>query len=120
MPAVVAVTPAGSHTAPAIVPPAAALQAPMRILKRPSPNPSSSSSSSSMLDQRQSLAEREARYQAARDRIFGQDANGDASNCPPKGKPAILGSNAVRNPRGPGEDQLENGGVAKGFNGRRK
>ncbi|KAL7284559.1 hypothetical protein ACG7TL_001851 [Trametes sanguinea] len=69
---------AGSSTsnAAALSPPPAALQPVMRILKRPSASPSSSASSpgsSSANDPStsKSYAEREARYQAARERIFG-------------------------------------------------
>ncbi|KAL0945991.1 hypothetical protein HGRIS_012269 [Hohenbuehelia grisea] len=57
-------------TGAVIAPPPAAFQAPMRILKRPtSAAPSARSDSSSR--NAESLQEREARYHAARERIFG-------------------------------------------------
>jgi len=58
---------ASSATSSAIAPPAAAFDAPLRILKRPSPDTNSSTSS---IPSHKSFAKREADYQAARERIF--------------------------------------------------
>ncbi|KAK0205427.1 hypothetical protein DFS33DRAFT_766157 [Desarmillaria ectypa] len=80
-------------------PPAAAFQPVMRILKRPTSSTNSSVSSDVL--SAESFREREARYQAARERIFG---NGDSEPS----------STVVRNPRGP-----ENGSADKGFTRRR-
>ncbi|KAF7333263.1 SUZ domain-containing protein [Mycena sanguinolenta] len=58
------------------VPPAAALQPAMRILKRPSPSPSPTSTPApegGAKTAAEALKEREARYAAARERIFGPD-----------------------------------------------
>jgi len=62
-----------SSTGTSVVsPPPAAYQATMRILKRPSPSQSASNSTTSLSSQtRNTLAEREAQYQEARNRIFG-------------------------------------------------
>lgn len=115
-----------STTSTAVPPSATAFQAPMRILKRPSQNSSSNSSSSQTPTE--SLAQREARYQAARERIFGGD-DGSRSNVSDsgsgkskrdgevrKGSPS-LPVNVLRNPIGPSESSKDNQGgeVAKGF-----
>ncbi|KAL4247769.1 hypothetical protein ABKN59_008604 [Abortiporus biennis] len=77
-----------SSTGPSTIPllPQAAFQPTLRILKRPPTNPLSSNSSSSSsssytstgpgsgLESQKSYAEREAEYQAARERIFGGQA----------------------------------------------
>ncbi|KAI8989636.1 hypothetical protein BD414DRAFT_484758 [Trametes punicea] len=86
---------AGSSTchSTALSPPPAALQPVLRILKRPSaststttsmagspsPRASATSSPSPSLDASKSYAEREARYQAARERIFGESPDGNKS-----------------------------------------
>ena len=111
----------------AVPPPATAFQAPMRILKRPSSQNSSSNSSSSQTPA-ESLAQREARYQAARERIFGGD-DGSGINVSDsgngkfkhrelrKGSPSLPAVNVMRNPTGPSESSkdVEGGKVAKGF-----
>jgi len=61
-------------------PPPAAFQPSLRILKRPCATPSTSASSSSSDLQKKSYAEREAQYQAARERIFGDETPISASN----------------------------------------
>jgi SUZ domain len=121
-----------SSTASSVVPTAAsAFRSPMRILKRPSPNPSASTSSSSLtsdLQSRQSLAEREARYQVARERIFKSDQ--EVKNVDEK-SPCLETSRreagtvvgVVRNPRGPAsinEDISMTGDAVRGFAGRKK
>jgi len=114
-----------SSTASSVVsPPSTVFQAPLHILKRPS---ASSSSFSAELQTRESLVEREAKYQAARERIFGTDAEsgndwqfGEEKDTEGtmlrnersrSGTPAHA-TNVVRNPRGPDEE-------ASGFGGRR-
>ncbi|KAG7442873.1 uncharacterized protein BT62DRAFT_935601 [Guyanagaster necrorhizus] len=73
-------------------PPAAAFQPVMRILKRPT---NSTNSSVSSVPSTESFSEREARYQAARERIFG---NGEPLS-------SSSSSAVVRNPRGPEEEK---------------
>ncbi|KAI0357846.1 hypothetical protein OH77DRAFT_1421970 [Trametes cingulata] len=107
-----------TSAAAALSPPPAALQPTLRILKRPSASgsnstPSSSgssspSSSATNADASKSYAEREARYQAARERIFGEAP--DTTNPPrsttsspraangPQAAPAVQ---IAREPRGP-------------------
>lgn len=119
------------------VPPAAALQGPLRILKRPSATTSSNSLSmpQSNAQTRMSFEEREAQYQAARARIFGGDettggvaaadptntsrapspAPNQISNAKPKAKSPPLRSIVVRDPIGPGTSEN-----TQGFSGRRK
>lgn len=118
------------------VPPAAALQGPLRILKRPSAttSPSSLPMSQSNVQTRMSFEEREAQYQAARARIFGDEttdgvaaadpthtsrapspAPNQISNAKPKAKSPPLKSVVMRDPIGPGTSEN-----TQGFSGRRK
>ncbi|KAF8805594.1 hypothetical protein BYT27DRAFT_7192360 [Phlegmacium glaucopus] len=97
----------------------------MRILKRPSPSiPSTASTTSGTTGE--TLKEREARYHAARERIFGASTNeepaqqeNDDKKKPPPFTPQPAGSvKLVREPRGPDT----NGGNnidTKGFGERR-
>ncbi|KAJ7211062.1 hypothetical protein B0H12DRAFT_1329951 [Mycena haematopus] len=99
-------------TSTAATPPAAALQPAMRILKRPSAAPTSPLPPPAAPGE--TLREREARYQAARDRIFAGSADGGSDQ---KG----VGAGVVRNPKGPapaseGEDTDT---PPKGFGARR-
>ena len=108
-------------------PPADILRSPMRILKRPtaSPNFSTNFAASQSSD---TLAEREARYQAARERIFGGD--GDATKnasdisvvSKSKGRHSQIGecspvpasnTNVLRNPLGPSDSPCNQ--TSKGF-----
>jgi hypothetical protein len=118
-----------SSTATTVVsPPALAFQAPMRILKRPSSQNSGSNSTSSQTLP-ESLAQREARYQAARERIFGGD-DGSGSNISDsiggksrrgigsqKGSPSLQATHVIRNPIGPSESSIDMDAVqvSKGF-----
>jgi len=115
-----------STTTPVATPPVTAFQGPMRILKRPSQNSSSNSFSSQAPTE--TLAQREARYQAARERIFGGD-DGSGSNVndsalkrggAQKGGPSLPTVNVIRNPIGPSESSkdTEGGQVSKGFESR--
>ncbi|PPQ95355.1 hypothetical protein CVT26_008200 [Gymnopilus dilepis] len=104
---------------------------PMRILKRPSPAISPSQSSSSNVST-ETLQEREARYQAARERIFGTLApTGDASDSgdkkkksprptPPTSPPLPPSNRIVREPHGPTANNSNNDLKRnKGFDNRR-
>jgi len=117
-----------SGITPTAVPPSVtAFQTPMRILKRPSSHNTTANSSSSQTPI-ETLAQKEARYQAARERIFGGD-DGSGSNVTENGNgtskrdgddqkrnPATPAVNVVRNPIGPSEIWKDEGGqVYKGF-----
>ncbi|KAA1474415.1 hypothetical protein DENSPDRAFT_931638 [Dentipellis sp. KUC8613] len=127
-----------STTQPPTSLPPAIFQAPIRILKR---NPASASASPSPgqsgagTPAQESLAEREARYQAARQRIFADTVeSGDAS----RGAANTLGLQGggkaggerdqaqvgvIRNPLGPGAAAGaadERRSASRGFGGRRK
>jgi len=105
-----------SATSSSVPPPPAAFQPSLRILKRPSASPTPTSIQSGSADLQKSYAEREAQYQAARERIFGGD-----STTPPQGaatteknrkianrssgsimeNATAVSSTVIRNPRGP-------------------
>ncbi|KAF7351800.1 SUZ domain-containing protein [Mycena sanguinolenta] len=107
-------TPAYSFAPSARVPPAAALQPAMRILKRPSPSPSPTSTPApegGTKTAAEALKEREARYAAARERIFGPDEASGTSESKEKENKERKG--VTRNPRGPAE------GEGGGFGARR-
>lgn len=106
----------------------------MRILKRPSPTVSPNQSSANLTPVGETFQEREARYQAARERIFGvssstssdvQDKTNNsalkktASPTPPPNQ----GISVVREPRGPSNStpnpNPENRTDNKGFGERR-
>ncbi|KAK7444491.1 hypothetical protein VKT23_015172 [Stygiomarasmius scandens] len=125
-------------------PPPAAFQPTMKILKRPQPNsnPNSSPGTPSPMGgmsasaSTESFQEREARYQAARNRIFGEGASSPNSNASSttslptssisredrlrasstKSPPATV---VTRNPRGPENLSGESSGSNRGFEGRR-
>ena len=93
-----------SSTSATVVPPPppTIIQAPMRILKRPTPTTTlSNNSSASPSPVPQTMAEREAKYQEARERIFGSpklsDQDGQTTKIPPPGHLP----NVIRNPAGP-------------------
>lgn len=93
---------ASSRTGPTpnVVPPASAFQSPVRILKRslvPQKHTNASPSASAATG---TFAERSARYNAARERIFAETTEGEGG----------VASLVVRNPKGPGH--------SPGFNGR--
>ncbi|OJA14954.1 hypothetical protein AZE42_03697 [Rhizopogon vesiculosus] len=107
-----------SSTGTSVVsPPPAAYQPTMRILKRPSPSQSASNSTTSLSSQtRNTLAEREAQYQEARNRIFGtsEDCGDDLesgrrvrSTRDTGGKAADVGSAVLRAPVGPSDAEQE-------------
>ncbi|EKM56761.1 uncharacterized protein PHACADRAFT_254064 [Phanerochaete carnosa HHB-10118-sp] len=120
-------------SAPATAVPAQALQPSLRILKRPSaPASPALATASSAEAQQKSLAEREAEYRAARERIFGSSSNpssppaetrepsspplGSAANPPPE-----LAVKPIRNPRGPdsggNSSSARGAGASRGFRG---
>ena len=70
---------APSSTSQVVSPPPAALQAPMRILKRPTPATSQNNAKPTE-SPRTTLAQREAQYQEARERIFGPSKADNASD----------------------------------------
>ncbi|KAI1790106.1 hypothetical protein LXA43DRAFT_532584 [Ganoderma leucocontextum] len=136
---------AGSSTsgAAATSPPPAAFQPSLRILKRPTASSSSSSSASSLPTagsgssnaSSSTYAEREARYQAARDRIFGNNSPSPGTpsepsqpktqNSAPKRSPPSV--QIVREPKGPSiadpeatsPDGRGQGDDSRGFGSRR-
>ncbi|KAF8065058.1 hypothetical protein FPV67DRAFT_1501321 [Lyophyllum atratum] len=114
MPALI-IAPSATSPHPVLSPPPGAFLHTMRILKRPSnsSNPSTPPPNSTSTE---SLKEREARYQAARERIFGAgeesppaSANASSQSLSSKDKRERRGPNpqnsqgvaVVRNPRGP-------------------
>ncbi|KAF7328173.1 hypothetical protein MVEN_02574900 [Mycena venus] len=90
-----------TNTAPA--PPAAAFQPKMRILKRPTNTGPATPPLPVVAGE--TLKEREARYQAARDRIFGREGDGTSSPGDKKGRqPSPAGVGVVRDPKGPASE----------------
>jgi hypothetical protein len=87
-----------SRSGSVIPPPAAAFQPAMRILKRPqSSSPSQSSATFSAPPPAETLQEREARYAAARERIFGAEGSeGTAASPKPSDNVKI-----IREPKAP-------------------
>ncbi|KAJ6545481.1 hypothetical protein B0H19DRAFT_1266908 [Mycena capillaripes] len=104
-----------SNNASAAAPPAAAFQPKMRILKRPTnPGPAVAPPPAAAGE---TLKEREARYQAARDRIFGTEGDGASSPGDKKsGQASPAGVGVVRNPRGPASEAQDT--PPKGFGAR--
>jgi hypothetical protein len=119
-----------------VPPPPAAYQPTMRILKRPSPSQSASNSTASLASQtRNTLAEREAQYQEARNRIFGATNEGCGDDLDsgrrvrsPKdtgGKGADAGFAVLRTPLGPSDAEQDastsrtDGTPPKGFRERK-
>jgi hypothetical protein len=102
---------APSSTAPSLVsPPLTVFQPPPRILKRPS---ASTSSSAAELQTHESFLDREAKYQAARERIFGAESReGKDVLRNQRSDTLVPVTNIVRDPHGPDED-------SRGFGGRR-
>ncbi|KAF5348078.1 hypothetical protein D9758_010045 [Tetrapyrgos nigripes] len=126
---------ASSSSRPVAAPPAAAFQPVLKILKRPQSNPNSPPPTISASTSAESFQEREARYQAARNRIFGESASPspdsasssttslplassisreDRSKASANSPPA---TSVSRNPRGPESEGGRNS--PRGFQGRR-
>ncbi|KAJ7291915.1 hypothetical protein C8J57DRAFT_1492392 [Mycena rebaudengoi] len=102
-----------SHAATA--PPPAAFQPKMRILKRPT-NSGPAEGLQQPVAAGETLKEREARYQAARDRIFGGEAEGTSTPEKKDGRSSPAGVAVVRNPRGPAAEAPNS--ASKGFRAR--
>ncbi|KAL1680587.1 hypothetical protein EV122DRAFT_276046 [Schizophyllum commune] len=106
------IIPSASSSHPVVPPPPAAFQPQLKILKRPtnaSPSPSPSPPVNT-----QSLQEREAKYQAARERIFGSGSSSAEASSSSLSAKKEEGAKHIRQPKGPeGSDQRE-----KGFKGR--
>ncbi|THH14731.1 hypothetical protein EW146_g5637 [Bondarzewia mesenterica] len=133
------ISPSSTGAPPASLP-QAALQTPIRILKRAgnATSNTSSSNSQSPSSQQQSFAEREARYQAARERIFAVDGHQDQQKTSTEAAKANTGNghaarvgdseshggvSIVRNPKGPALNALSaegSAGLSRGFAGRRR
>ncbi|KAG1743713.1 uncharacterized protein EDB91DRAFT_223109 [Suillus paluster] len=100
-----------------VPPPPSAFQPMMRILKRPSPSQSASNSTTSLSSQsRNTLAEREAQYQEARNRIFGKMSERGGDDLESRrgvrdssGKGADAASAVLRTPIGPSDAEKEVG-----------
>src|SRR6266403_1638289 len=94
-------------------PPPTVVQAPLKILKRPTPTAPSNFSSASPSPVPQTLAEREAKYQEARGRIFGSSTtpgrDGTKPETPPKPVPTV-----IHNPGGSDTGAVQNSSVSQG------
>lgn len=115
MPQVVVTSSRIGSAVSSVVPPASAFQPPIRILKRSaaptqnSPNDASSTSAST-----ETLAERTARYNATRERIFGGTTQVGVA---PSREDAAPVSAIIRNPKGPEHVQGLNGQDKEGSQG---
>ncbi|KAH9994544.1 hypothetical protein BJV74DRAFT_884098 [Russula compacta] len=111
MPQLVVTTPR-MGSIPSVVPPAAAFQSPIRILKRSAaPTQRCASDDSSVSASTKTFAERSARYNAARERIFADTTETSA------GEGGAV-SAIIRNPKGPEHAQEPNRndrGGSRGF-----
>ncbi|KAJ3918423.1 hypothetical protein F5877DRAFT_79056 [Lentinula edodes] len=109
-----------SSSAMASPPPIAAFQPAFKILKRPV-NSSEGSSSPPFSPPKDSLEDREARYQVARNRIFGVTTSPTASSSDTNSIHLVAKKDVVviRNPRGPDETPSTDTTPSKGFNDRR-
>ncbi|KAF8270580.1 hypothetical protein EI94DRAFT_1722420 [Lactarius quietus] len=104
-----------SGSTPNVVPPASAFQSPVRILKRslvpPQKYTNTSPSASSTTE---TFAERSARYNAARERIFADTIEGKVNVGSGDGGAA---SPVLRNPKGPGHSPELTGRGREGSHG---
>ncbi|KAF8241073.1 hypothetical protein L208DRAFT_1383489 [Tricholoma matsutake] len=120
MPALI-ISPSATSSRSVLSPPPGAFQPTMRILKRPSnstsPTPPPSSSTS------ETIKQREARYQAARERIFREENDtANSSSQPVRESKSPIPNQIVRNPRGPGDyagEDVTTGNPTRGFEPRR-
>jgi hypothetical protein len=99
MPQVVVTSSRAGTAIPSVVPPASAFQPPIRILKRSvaSTQNCPNDDSSTFASTETSLAERAARYDAARERIFGGTTEASAEGS----REGVPVSVVIRNPKGP-------------------
>ncbi|KAI0340337.1 hypothetical protein BDW22DRAFT_1360274 [Trametopsis cervina] len=119
----------------AVSPPPAAFQPSIRILKRPSASSASNLSAPPADASQKSLADREANYQAARQRIFGTASasspvvsdeqatlsasrTGSSASHPTATPTAAASTKIIRNPRGP--DTVADSSTVGNANGFRK
>jgi hypothetical protein len=118
MPDVVVSRSSTSSASSVVLPPSVAFQAPMRILKRPSSQSPATSSSSLDNSTRETLAQREVRYQAARERIFREGRTEPVTDSKDGVySEAIPTATLIRNPRGPADSHED--GPIEGFGSRR-
>ncbi|KAK7040718.1 hypothetical protein VNI00_009624 [Paramarasmius palmivorus] len=106
VPAPMPVVNVSSSRSVASPPPAAAFQPALKILKRPTPNQTNVDSRTPSPASAESLKDREARYQAARNRIFGRESESGLTETPTT-SPRIL-----REPYGP-QDNTDSAGFGK-------
>ncbi|KAF5392881.1 hypothetical protein D9757_000820 [Collybiopsis confluens] len=104
----------GSMASP---PPVAAFKPALKILKRPVNSQPNTPSATPALA-KESLGDREARYQAARQRIFGNEAASATSETISYHLASKKDNRIMRNPRGPEDSNLTDGALPKGFEGR--
>ena len=101
-------------------PPPTIIQAPMRILKRQTPTTTPSNTSASPSPTPQSLTERDAKYQEARERIFGSPKPSEQDSPKTGTPPPRPIPNVIRNPTGPETNTPgPNSNASQGFGGRR-
>jgi hypothetical protein len=98
-----------------VVPPASAFQSPVRILKRSLvPSQKYTNASPSASSTTETFAERSARYNAARERIFAGTNEGKVTVDSGEGGAA---SPVLRNPKGPGHSPEPTGRGGEGSHG---
>jgi hypothetical protein len=120
MPQLVVTSPRTGSIPSGVVPPASAFQSPIRILKRSaastqkgaSDNSSSAPAASATVG---SFAERSARYNAARERIFAAGATEGTGEVGSDASAAV--SAIIRNPKGPEPARGPNGQGREGSQG---
>ncbi|KAG6882102.1 hypothetical protein C0993_011895, partial [Termitomyces sp. T159_Od127] len=127
------IAPSATSSNHVVPPPPAAFQPTMRILKRPGAD-ASSKPATPPPSSAESLREREARYQAARERIFGMESTTPSEELAvdtssmvetvnlkdrrERTKVPTPSATIVRHPRGPSTDSTEQT-PPKGFDGQR-
>jgi len=113
MPQLVTTSPR-TGTGSSVIPPASAFQSPIRILKRSAAQTGkyASNDSPASANTSETFAERSARYNAARERIFAGTAEANEGRGEGGLIPAI-----IRNPKGPDDAQGTNGQGKEGSRG---
>ncbi|KAI0726941.1 hypothetical protein C8Q72DRAFT_887045 [Fomitopsis betulina] len=108
----------GSGTGLAFPPPPAAFQPALKILKRATTGPAlPSSSAPSPADVQKSYAEREAKYQAARQRIFNDTVPSDTTSAAPPGSVTVI--RPLRGPSADASTSSTDSKVSRGFTSKR-
>ncbi|KAG6841838.1 hypothetical protein C0991_006245 [Blastosporella zonata] len=133
------IAPSATSANHVVSPPQAAFLPTMRILKRPSSAVNSKSATPPPSSSAESLKEREARYQAARERIFGPDSGAStptgeepSMRSPTSSQPINFKDRherlrtspppaaVIRNPRGPPSESINSETTTpRGFSGQR-